>query len=110
MRLALMIALFGAVLGCGSAQAAERPPAGEEALRHLDEAGRALGDAMAKALESVDILLQSLPRYDPPIVNENGDIIIRRRRPDLSPSPPPTLRPSPLRPPPLRTGAGDGMI
>jgi len=105
MRVALLIALLSAALGCGSARAAERPPAGEEALRHLDEAGRALGDAMAKALDSVDLLLQSLPRYDPPIVNEDGDIIIRRRRPGLSPT-----QPSPTRPPPLRTGAGDGMI
>src|SRR5690348_5834884 len=98
MRLARAIAVFGAVLGAGlaPARAAERPPAGEEALRHLEEAEQALRDAMAKALDSVDLLLQALPRYDPPIVNENGDIIIRRRRPDRSPT--------------LRTGASGGMI
>jgi hypothetical protein len=99
MRGALAMLLIGAALSAGmaSARAAERPPAGDEALRRLEEAEQSLRDAMAKALDSVDLLLQALPRYDAPIVNENGDIIIRRRRPEP-------------RSPALRTSAPDGMI
>jgi hypothetical protein len=99
MRIALAMLLLGAaVLGAGlaPARAAERPPAGDEALRRLEEAEQALREAMTKALDSVDLLLQALPRYEPPIVNENGDIIIRRRRPERAPT--------------LRTGATEGMI
>jgi len=103
MRVAPVVAVLCAVLGAAvpAARAAERPPAGEEALRRLEEAEQALRDGMAKTLDSIDLLLQALPRYDAPVVNEDGDIIIRRRRPERLPT---------SRPPALRTGAADGMI
>lgn len=31
-------------------------------------------------MQALDLLMESIPQYELPIVNENGDIIIRRRR------------------------------
>lgn len=95
----LRIAVLGACLAAPLAARAETgapPPASESILRELQDAERLMRESMVKMLDSVDLLLQALPRYEPPIVDENGDIIIRRKRPD--------------RPPTLRTGGEDGMI
>ena len=95
-RTALRIAVAAAVLAVPLIARADPPPPGEEALRRLEEAERSLRDGLTKALDSIGLLLQSLPRYEAPIINEDGDIIIRRQRPQ--------------RPPTLRTATEDGMI
>jgi len=35
---------------------------------------------MESLMQALDLLIESIPQYEMPIVNENGDIIIRRRR------------------------------
>ena len=40
-----------------------------------------------KLLEALSIILNSIPQYALPEVNENGDIIIRRVRPRSEPAP-----------------------
>lgn len=47
-------------------------------------------DRLMKALE---LMLQAMPQYEMPVINENGDIIIRRKRP--TPVPKPERRPEP---------------
>jgi hypothetical protein len=98
MPVAVRVAVFGLCLLAPLAARAESgaPPAGEEFLRELQDAERLMRESMVKMLNSVDILLQALPRYEAPTVDENGDIIIRRKRPNRSPT--------------LRTGADGGMI
>jgi hypothetical protein len=96
----LRIAVLGVCLLAPLAARSETgpPAAGEDVMRNLQDADRLMRESMARILDSVDLLLQALPRYEAPTVNENGDIIIRRKRPD------------PDRSPTLRTGAEDGMI
>jgi hypothetical protein len=45
-------------------------------------------EALARLLGAFDAFVQALPQYDPPEINERGDIIIRRRNPP-PPQPPP---------------------
>ena len=35
---------------------------------------------MERLMQALDLLIQSIPQYELPVINENGDIIIRRRR------------------------------
>jgi hypothetical protein len=62
------------------------PPALAEDLKRAEEA---LRRGFGNMLESVDILLRAVPQYEMPQLNENGDIVIRRR----PPSPAEGLRP-----------------
>ena len=39
-------------------------------------------EGLDKLMQGMDDLLQSIPRYQAPIIDENGDIIIRRTPPD----------------------------
>jgi hypothetical protein len=100
MRIALpmvvALALAGAAPAARAAEPAAPPPADEEFMRQLQAAEQAMRQGMTKLLDSFDLLLQSLPRYEAPTVDENGDIIIRRKRPERSPT--------------LRTSAPGGMI
>ena len=107
MRRTLLIALAaGIVLAAAPAgvraaepERAPMPPLlGEQFFRDLQEAERLMRDSMVKMRDSVEMLLQAVPRYEAPIVNEYGDIIIRRKRPN------------PGRGPTLRTSAENGMI
>lgn len=43
--------------------------------------GAALDEAMRRILGIIDLLIQAIPQYEPPEVLDNGDIIIRRKRP-----------------------------
>jgi len=40
------------------------------------------------AMKALELLIKTLPQYDPPVILENGDILIRRIRPDDKPSKP----------------------
>lgn len=44
-------------------------------------------EGVDKLLKALEQLLQAVPQYEPPIVNKNGDIIIRRKRPPQTPGP-----------------------
>jgi len=63
----------------------DRPPPRhpEEALRQgAEDAERALREGMDRIMKSLQLMFQSIPQYEMPEMNENGDIIIRRKRPD----------------------------
>lgn len=49
--------------------------------------GELAGEAMQRLMEALDLLIGSIPQYEAPYVNENGDIIIRRKRGDGLPTP-----------------------
>lgn len=36
---------------------------------------------MEQMLRAIELMIEMIPQYDVPIVNENGDIIIKRRNP-----------------------------
>jgi hypothetical protein len=35
---------------------------------------------MSKMVRALELMIQSIPQYEKPEINENGDIIIRRKR------------------------------
>ena len=44
--------------------------------------GELAAEAMEKLMKALDLLIGSIPQYEAPYVNENGDIIIRRKHGD----------------------------
>lgn len=95
--LALALTLGGAP-GVGLAQSqAERPP-GRESPRDQPSAEALAREAVEKLVQALSVLLKSLPQYEMPEINDDGDIIIRRVRPKREPGPAPAPRrqPSPL--------------
>jgi hypothetical protein len=58
------------------------PPVPPSVMEDLQRAEEAMRRGLEHMMESVDILLRAVPQYDLPTVNENGDIIIRRRQPE----------------------------
>ncbi len=70
-RTALLIVLL-LVTGIGIAAAA----AGEK-----DKTPEALAtEGIRRLMQAMELLLQTIPQYEMPVMNENGDIIIRRKR------------------------------
>jgi hypothetical protein len=52
-----------------------------EWTREMQDAAEKLRQGLDQALGSVDTLLRALPQYEMPRIDDNGDIIIRRKRP-----------------------------
>ena len=57
-----------------------------------DEAPQQSPDELAiegvnRLMQALELFIQQLPQYDAPVIDENGDIIIRRRH-DEAPIPP----------------------
>ena len=50
--------------------------------------GELATDAMSKMVRALELLIQQIPQYEKPEINENGDIIIRRKRPNATPQEP----------------------
>ena len=76
-RNSLISLLFISILLAGAA-----PPAPARAERH-DERGRAeemARGAIEQLLRALEMMIQSIPQYEMPEINEDGDIIIRRKR------------------------------
>lgn len=69
-------------------QRQERPPPPLMDPEQLARAEALAREAIARLIGALDLFVQSLPQYDPPEINENGDIIIRRRNPPGAPRPP----------------------
>lgn len=44
-------------------------------------------EGMAKMLQALDKLVESIPQYQLPEITENGDIVLRRKKPDVSAPP-----------------------
>lgn len=83
--LALLVGLLGPWHGARGQSDLENGP-----QKRAEDLAREGMDKLLKALEQ---LLQAVPQYEPPIVNKNGDIIIRRKHPP--PAPGPEERPQP---------------
>jgi len=90
MRHAVLLAAFLAVAAPALAEGPDRPydapdppaPALPPAvMQDLQRAEEAMRRGLEQMMDSVDILLRAVPQYDLPTVNENGDIVIRRRLP-----------------------------
>ncbi|MCB2100992.1 MAG: hypothetical protein KDE22_08995 [Rhodobacterales bacterium] len=47
----------------------------------LPDARRRVEDSMQRLLRSLDLMLLAIPQYEAPEILDNGDIIIRRKRP-----------------------------
>lgn len=70
--------MFAAVLLAGSpALAADDPPKQDpQAL---------VSEGMQSLMQAMEMLLLSIPQFEAPMMNENGDIIIRRKNHDGAP-------------------------
>jgi hypothetical protein len=71
------------------------------AVAQTDERGQKTPDELAiegidRLMRALELLIQSIPQFEAPIINENGDIIIRRRHPE--PKPEPNQAPTPAPP------------
>lgn len=51
-------------------------------------------EGLAKILQALEKLIESVPQYQMPEIDENGDIILRRKRPE-TPVPPAPSSPAP---------------
>jgi len=71
-RLLLTIGLAGAVLCAGGAAWADDQENDWQNQFHFRLEG------LDKLMQGMDDLLKSIPRYQAPIIDDNGDIIIRR--------------------------------
>ncbi len=80
-------ALMGALLAA-PAQAQERAPTPD-----MEEAERLAREAIESLLRMLETLMESIPQYEAPIINEDGDIIIRRRHPRREREAPPQGEP-----------------
>lgn len=54
-------------------------------------------EGVAKILQALEKLIESVPQYQMPEIDENGDIILRRKRPE-TPAPPAPSSPAPNQP------------
>jgi hypothetical protein len=76
---ALLLGL--ALAGPPPALAADEPP--EETPEELAREG------MERMLKALELFIEMIPQYEMPEVTEDGDIIIRRKRPKGTPPPDP---------------------
>ena len=85
--LAAVLLLTLPLLAAAPARAAEPqgpdplPQAAEKLRNELERAAEAMRESMSRVLLSLEEVARQLPRYEAPAINENGDIIIRRKPP-----------------------------
>ena len=65
---------FVTALAASSAAVADTP------AEDRDRAEQMAREAMERLMQALDLLIESIPQYEMPVINENGDIIIRRKR------------------------------
>ena len=70
----LFVAMLAAVwlAGMAAPSAADEPSQRERAEKFARQ-------GLESLMQALDLLLQSIPQYELPVINDNGDIIIRRR-------------------------------
>lgn len=84
-----MRSLLAALLLVAALPAAAAEPSGPDPLPQaagklrdeLERAATAMRESMGRVLLSIEEVARQLPRYETPEINENGDIIIRRKPP-----------------------------
>ena len=52
----------------------------EQGLSERERAEEMAREGMERVMRALEMLMDSIPQYEMPEVNENGDIIIRRKR------------------------------
>jgi hypothetical protein len=88
----LWLALCLLALIAGPASAASDRPGATDRKDPVDVAR----DELSRMVKTLDRFLKSIPRYEPPRVNEHGDIIIPRKRNEGPPRlPSPGKKPNP---------------
>jgi hypothetical protein len=95
MALAIVIALGSASLDATAEPAAGAMPVGRSAPAESQSPSDLAREGMAKMLEAFNRFVDSVPQYEMPQLNENGDIILRRKRPETAPVAPPAKTPDP---------------
>jgi hypothetical protein len=80
---ALLIVLSLAGPGAAHAAGEKKPawPDGDRLADDMREAGGLIRQGLDKMLGSIDSALRAMPRYELPTVDEDGNIIIRRKPP-----------------------------
>ena len=81
---AIALALSLLLAAPAAAESEPRSP-GRDLPSSIEELEAAL-DQVASALRRV---IEAVPRFEPPEITEEGDIVIRRKRPDAEPLPAP---------------------
>jgi len=89
--LVLLGSMLGPVLGAKSVAAQAAPPPREQ----LEDAAKAMEEAAQNLSSRLGPGTRAIPQFEAPGVLENGDILIRRARPDGSDTPDPEADPSP---------------
>ncbi len=95
MVLATVMALGGVGLDATAEPAAGAAPAGRSAAAESQSPSELAREGVAKMLEAFNKFVDSMPQYEMPQLNENGDIILRRKRPEPAPVQPPVKTPEP---------------
>ena len=83
-----------ALAGAGAAHAAGEKPAwpdGDRLADDMREAGELIRQGLEKMLGSIDSTLRAMPRYELPTLDDDGNIIMRRR-PPVAPADDPAKR------------------
>lgn len=78
----LLLAIFLTRTGIPPALAQSDTPSPRERAEELTREGA------ERFLEALEFLMMTIPQYDLPEITEDGDIIIRRRRPGATPPAP----------------------
>ena len=48
-----------------------------------DDPGNLAVEGITRLMDALGAFIASIPQYEAPVMNENGDIIIRRKNPDM---------------------------
>lgn len=78
----LPAALLALALAAGPATAQER----DKDEKGLEETARSAIEALMEVMRTV---IDKIPMYEAPVILDNGDILIRRKRPEEAPQPKP---------------------
>jgi hypothetical protein len=76
----LVVLLILAAAGSAAAGPREAPDA-DRFANDMRAAGELIRQGLEKMLSTVDAALRGMPQYEFPRIDENGDIIIRRKPP-----------------------------
>jgi hypothetical protein len=71
--------IFAVALGAALAGIAMASPARAEAETEKTPSEMAL-EGLSRLMDALNLFIDSIPQYEPPYIDENGDIIIRRKR------------------------------
>jgi hypothetical protein len=84
MTMLRVLLIILSLAGAGAANAAGEKPAwpdGDRLADDMREVGGLIRQGLDKMLGSIDSALRAMPRYELPTVDEDGNIIIRRKPP-----------------------------